>query len=429
MSKPAATPPAPAPTPQAVFYYLSQLLDVRARYEGETTPFGRLHDIGVQAQKSMPYPTAACLDIASPKAGGLLLPWSSVAALTPRELVLRRGNGGACAPDYWLRRDVLDDQVVDVSGAKVWRVNDVHLIHAEGHLVAAHVEVGTLGILRRLGVERPVSALLRWLFDYTLKDSFVSWKHVEVMRPGGSPGGLRVSAQPGRLADIHPAELADIMEHLGAKERSAIFQTLDVETAAETLEEVAPDVQRLLISQEEPGKAADILEEMPTTEAADVLRDLPEAEAQKIISRMATDSAGDIRTLLAHEEESAGGVMTAACVEARPHQTAAAVIEHIRAAAGELEQINTIYVLDEARRLLGVLSLRELFCAAPEATLDGLMTTHLVTVSPETPVRDVARLFVKYGFRAIPVVDDQGAFLGAVRQRSILEELAPLLKE
>jgi magnesium transporter len=144
---------------------------------------------------------------------------------------------------------------------------------------------------------------------------------------------------------------------------------------------------------------------------------------------MESESAEDVRTLLAHEEASAGGVMTAACVEARPDQTAASVLDHIRAAVNDLEHINTVYVLDEARRLVGVVSLHEVFRSAPDARLDGIMTTHLVSVSPEASVRDVARLFVKYGFRAIPVLDDRGVFLGAVRQRRIIGELAPLLRE
>jgi CBS domain-containing protein len=418
-----------APGAHAVFYYLSQFLDIRARYDGESAPFGRLRDIGVQGQPGMPYPTASCVDVNAPKGGNVFFPWTRVVALSPDEIVIRKGNGTPGTADYWLRRDVLDDQVVDISGAKVVRVNDVHLLYAEGQLVAAHVDVGTLGILRRLGVERQVRAAMRWLFDYQFKERFVSWRHLQVIGPGGSPGGVKVAVQGNRLADMHPADLADIMEELGSMERSAVFRALDVETAAETLEEVAPDVQRVLLAQEEPGKAADILEEMTTTDAAGALRDMPESEAQRIISRMENGSAQDVRTLLAHEEESAGGMMTAACVDARANQTAAAVIEHVRASAAELEHINTIYVVDEARKLVGAVSLRQLFAAAPDATLEGLMTSNVVKVSPETSVRDVARLFVKYGFRAIPVVDEQGVFLGAVRQRSILAELAPLLRE
>lgn len=429
MAKPNGVQSTVAAGAHAAFYYLSQFLDIRARYDGESQPFGRLRDIGVQGQPGMPYPTASCVDVQVPKAGNLFFPWTSVAALSPSEIVIRKGNGTAGAAEYWLRRDVLDDQVVDISGAKVVRVNDVHLLYAEGQLVAAHVDVGTLGILRRMGVERQVRAAMRWLFDHHFKEQFVSWRHLQVISPGGSPGGVKVAAQGHRLADMHPGDLADIMEELGASERSAVFRSLDVATAAETLGEVAPDVQRLLLAQEEPGKAADILEEMTTTDAADALRDMPESEAQGIISRMENESAQDVRTLLAHEEESAGGMMTAACVTARASQAAGAVIELIRASAAELEHLNTIYVVDEARKLVGAVSLRELLCAAPDATLDGLMTTNLVKASPETSVRDVARLFVKYGLRAIPVVDGQGVFLGAVPQRGVLAKLTPLFRE
>ena len=410
-----------------VFYYLSELLGCPVRREDESRPFGRLYDIG--ATTSSAYPQAVCLEIKNRRDGKRLLPWSDVRTLSPREIVVRRESEAARPPaDFWIRRDVLDDQVVDVSGIQVLRVNDVHLLYSGKRLILGHVEVGIRGILRRLRFERPVSFLLRWLFDYSLKDSFVTWRHIEVLSPGGVPGGLRVSRLPERLADVHPGELAEILEHLGLKGRQAVFTALPVETAAEALEAVTPENQRTLVAQGQPERVADILDEMPSQEAAGVLREVgPDAHA--IINRMEQDSASDVRAVLAHKERSAGGIMATGCIEARPDESAAAVLARIRQTASEVDVYNVIYVLDGERRLLGVASLKFLLGAPENSPLAQFMMEDSVTVKPDATLQDVARLFLKYGFMSIPVVDATGIFLGAVRAESVLPELAPMVKD
>ncbi len=329
--------------------------------------------------------------------------------------------------DFWVRRDVLDDQVLDVKGAKVRRVNDVHLLYAEGHLMIGHVEVGMLGILRRLGFERPVQKLLGWLLDLEVKEEFLGWRNMEVLSPGGSPGGLKISGEPGRLAEMAPAELADILEDLGARERQTVFNSLPVETAAEALEATDPEVQRSIIAQQEPGKAADVLEEMEATEAADVLRDVSASDAQQIMSRMEADASEDVREVLRHDVTTAGGVMEPSCVTAAASERASEVLERIRRLPEEPAVLGHVYVLDDQQRLVGVLSIRELLRAQADLPVAELMTMPVVSVQPDTSLRNVARVFVKYGFHDIPVTDGHGVFLGAVRQRRILGELAPFV--
>jgi len=411
--------------PGVVFYNLSDLLGQPVRYDDEARPFGHLYDIGGSTQTA--YPLSISLDVTS-RGDHLLLPWSSVKIMTAKETVISRTTEPAPTADFWARRDVLDDQVVDVSGAQVLRVNDVHLIYSENKIIFGHVEVGLRGILRRLRFERPIAFLAQWLFDYTLKDSFVTWRHIQVLSPGGVPGGVRVSKTSERLADIHPAELADILEQLGVKDRQVLFNSLSVETAADTLEEINPEFQRTLVSHGDPGRAADILEEMPPNEAAEVLRDLgPDAEG--LINRMENGAAAEMQTLLAHKEESAGGVMDPNCIEAQTESTAASIWERLRTLPPEVKVYNLIYVVDGNRVLKGVISLRELFRADPNALLSGIMNEVLVHVTPDTRLRDVTREFAKFGFQAIPVVDAGGVFLGIVRFDSVLSQLADYLKD
>jgi magnesium transporter len=412
---------------QVTFHFLSDLLRRVVRIEGEPGVVGRLRDAG--GQNTGAFPDVTCLQVRA--RGGVLrvFPWSLVKEITPKWIVLRSPGAEEKAPDFWLRRDVLDDQVIDIDGARAVRVNDVHLLQTEGHLVVIHVDVGILGILRRLRFARVVGGLLRWLFDYELKEVLVSWRYVQLVGNESAYGTLRMAAGMNRLADLHPAELADIMEQLGNKERQNLLNTLPVETAAETLEEVDSELQRAYLSQEEPGKAADILEEMGSTGAADLLRDLHGGDAERIISRMETDAAEDVKAILSHEERSAGGVMSTTLFETRPNDLAGAVLARLKESADDVDVFNQIYVLDGDRRLLGVLSLRELL-RAPDATpLRALMTTDPVMVKPEASLDDVIEIFVKYGFRAVPVVDSGGVLLGAIRLINILHKLSGHFKE
>lgn len=413
--------------PTVAFHYLSDLLDCRVRYVGERRPFGRLQDIGASA--GTPYPQATVIDVKGRHGRRSIVPWANVETLSPRELVVRR-DGAAPPPaaDFWARRDVLDDQVVDVSGARVLRVNDLHLLHSGSTLMFAHVEVGMLGLLRRLRFERPVSFLLRWLFDYTLPESFVTWRHLEVLSPGGVPGGVRVAALNERLTRIHPGELADILERLGVQNRQQVFNALSIQTAAHTLEAVTPEFQRTLVTQEQPDRVAKILGEMPTHEAADLLRELgPDAPA--ILRRMEQDMASDVASVLAHDERTAGGVMSTDCIEAAPDQRVSEVLAHIRRTVADRDVYTVIYVLDAERRLLGVASLKYLLAAADDAPMEAFMMKDSATVGPDTRLRDVARVFLKYGFLSLPVVGADGVFLGAVNSHSVMPELSAFLKD
>jgi len=413
--------------PAVVFYNLSDLLGCPVRYEDEPHPFARLYDIGGSTVTA--YPLATSLELTLHRGRPhKFLPWSVVKSITTTETVIRQTTEPAPIADFWARRDVLDDQVVDVSGAQVLRVNDVHLIYSDNKLIFGHVEIGLRGILRRLRFERPVNFLTQWLFDYTIKDSFVTWRHIQVMSPGGVPGGLRVDKLSEILADIHPAELADILEQLGVKDRQALFNSMTVETAADALEEVTPEFQRTLVSHGEPGRVADILEEMPPDEAADVLRDLG-PDAQNIINRMENEAASEVQTLLSHKEESAGGVMDPSCIEAQSGDTVASVLARIPKLTETVEVYTLIYIIDEKRMLKGVLSLRELFRAAPATALESLVSHELITVHPETRLKDVAREFAKYGFQAVPVVNAEGILQGVVRYDSVLSHLADVLND
>jgi magnesium transporter len=230
-----------------------------------------------------------------------------------------------------------------------------------------------------------------------------------------------------RLAQLHPADLADIIEDLDIHKRTAVFRSLDVETAAETLEETDPKIQVSLIEDLDMANASDIIEEMSLSEAADLLGDLPRDKAEGILKEMEKDVAEDVKELLAHPEEKAGGLMTTSFLCFAPGRTVGEAMETIRGKAGDMDLIYYLYVVDPEEHILGVLSLRDLLVATPEKALSELMDTRIITVNIEENKDQIADDFAKYGIMAMPVVDDDNRLKGVILFKNLLEVVAPKL--
>jgi Mg/Co/Ni transporter MgtE len=263
---------------------------------------------------------------------------------------------------------------------------------------------------------------LRLLFSYDLPNQFISWKYVQVL-PGPDP--LKLSVSQKKLSHLHPADLADIMEDLSGRERSAIFHALDTETAAEALEEIEPKIQRELIETIPVEKASDIVEEMSPSDAADLLGDLPEEKAEEILEGMEQEKAEDLRELLVHPEETAGGLMTTAYLSLPPEMAVEQAISRLRTEAPNLDIIDYLYVVDEEEVLLGVVSIRDLLTAQSHRHLSEILPARVVKVNLGEDQKEVVEAFAKYGFRALPVVDEGDHLKGVIGFRSVLEVLAP----
>jgi Mg2+ transporter MgtE len=276
--------------------------------------------------------------------------------------------------------------------------------------------------MRRVGWETFVDQVLRWLFSYDLPNQFISWKYVQLLS-GSDLLQLSVSQQ--KLSHLHPADLADIIEDLSGRERSAMFHSLDTETAADALEEIDPKIQKSLIEDISVEKASDIMEEMSPSDAADLLADLPEERAEEILEGMEKEKAEDLRELLVHSEETAGGLMTTAYLSLTPEVTVETAIARLRTTAADLDIIDYIYVVDNEEVLQGVVSIRNLLTAQPHQLLSEIQTPRVVSVKPDEDENEVVEAFAKYGFRALPVLDEEGRLRGVISFRSVLEVLAP----
>jgi CBS domain-containing protein/sporulation protein YlmC with PRC-barrel domain len=408
-----------------LFVFFSELMGEKI-CDAQGTQIGTILDLIANIDITYPQVTGVLMRLKNDRRI-VTLPWQEISFaaenITLKNVkyeLLKGYNHG----ELRLKEALLDKQVVDTDGAKIRRVNDLQFLIANGVLYLVHVDVGFHGLLRRVGLKRPFSFILRALFDYEMTDQLISWKFVQ---PISSPDLLRLTIAQNRLAQLHPADLADIIEELGIHQRSAVFNALDVETAAETLEETDPKVQVSIIEGLSTENASDIIEEMSLSEAADLLGDLSPEKAEGILNEMESDVAEDMKELLAHPEEMAGGLMTTAYPSFPPTRTAAEVLDHIRVEADDLDLIYYIYVVDENGHILGVVSLRDLLAAPPGRRISELMDTRVVFVNIKEKKGKIADDFFKYGIVAMPVVDDDERLEGVILFKNLLEVIATKL--
>lgn len=379
---------------------------------------GRVKDITIRAAD--PYPVVTGLVLSARKAE--VIPWSSVRTVVGSEVALRDTTVLAAAPDeMWLARDVLDKQVIDMDGRRVVRVNDLQLAENGGQMLLVAADIGIRGLLRRLGLEGVGKGIFR-ISGRDLAMVLVSWGEVHpVHEAGGDAVRLRISEKG--IGKLHPADIADIVEELSAKQRSAIFESLTDEVAADTLEEMEPDDQVSVIEHMNSERASEILEEMHPDEVADLLADLPEERAQEILQLMEAEEAEDVRELLSFPEESAGGLMTTQYVAVRVDLSAAQCIDALRAMEPGSESVYYVYVIDDEEHLHGVLSLRDLIVARPRTPISEFMRKEVITTRLDANREEVAAVMSKYNLMALPVLDDEQKLRGIITVDDALETM------
>jgi magnesium transporter len=329
--------------------------------------------------------------------------------------------------DVSLRDLLWDKQIVDVEGAKVVRVNDIHLLIGERQWVV-HVDVGFSGLLRRLGWEKTVKPVVKSL-GKPIQDDLISWKFVQPVESEAArvaPVRLTVGAQ--KLNELHPGELADILEDLDHQQRQAILAALDAETAAEVLEETDEDVQKSVFEAMDEEMAADILEEMEPAAAADILANLDEESSSDILKAFEkADESAELQELMAYSDDTAGSLMTTDFVEIGSDRKVGEAMELIRKSAEEIEAIYYLYVHDDDGKLIGVLSWRHLMTTDPHLQVGNIIQQRLVTLALDADMNEIADTFLRYNFLYLPVVDESGVLVGVISFKHAFDQLLPHL--
>jgi sporulation protein YlmC with PRC-barrel domain len=327
----------------------------------------------------------------------------------------------------WLavRKDLLDQQIIDTSGRKVVRVNDIDLSEQRTNgtveLRVTHVDVGLTGAARRLlhGVASP--GLIRGIAT-RLPTRVIPWEFVNLIESDPLRRvKLRITHQ--KLERMHPADLADIMEDLSPSERQSIIASLDEETAAEALSELDKRLTTQIVERLDPEKAADILEEMDPDQAADVLAGLPPETSRDVLREMPGEEAREVRELLKFEENSAGGMMNTDFIYVGERATREEVLVWIQEKDIDLEQLDTVFLVDTDARLTGAVAVGRLLLAPPNEQMEALRAEPLLSVPPDAQDKEVFELFDKYNLHSLAVVDKQGHPIGAIAVDDIVTRL------
>jgi CBS domain-containing protein/sporulation protein YlmC with PRC-barrel domain len=320
--------------------------------------------------------------------------------------------------EYMLRmvRDLLDQQIIDALGRKVVRVNDVTFTRdrENGHAVlrVLEIDIGVRSILRRVlrGIV-PVATVRK--LQAGIPPNSISWESCNILE-SDPQRRVRLNISNKLLENMHPADLADIVENLGHEDRQAIFNTMDNETAAELLSEVEPEMQTRIIESLNAEKAAEILDEMDPSEAADLLNELEEDRSEEILEEMEPEGKEEVEELLDFREDRAGGLMDTGYVSFGEDTTVAEAMEQLRNSGDDLEYVHDLFLVDAEDHLRYTVPLARLFFAPGETKLRDLATDQLLFVDSEAHQDRVAEMFDKYNLLSLPVIDEDERLVGVI---------------
>jgi magnesium transporter len=404
---------------------LTELLGMPV-FDSAGTRSGRVREFAVSPQDD---PARISIMIVRTRSGDRVVPFTSVASMNGG---LRTSSAASEWPQmdgsegmFLLGRDLLDQQVIDVFGRKVVRVNDVDLQQDTAGvrpvLKVGAVDVGPRGAVRRLlqGVV-PSSALKALLKKIPPRE--IPWDFVDLIETDPARRvKLKISHE--RLARLHPADIADIIESLAPDEREAVFETLDEEVAAEALEEVSPRVQKAIVESLDSERAAEIVEEMEPDAAADLLADLPEERTSEILLEMHPEERNEVAELLEFKENTAAGRMNTEYLALGVTATAHDAIEALRNFEGGIETVSTVYLIDSKGTLAGAVPLAKLVLAKSDTALLSLTQEPLISTHAGVDEREVAELFDKYNLLTLPVVDDDKKLTGVITSDDVISLL------
>jgi magnesium transporter len=404
---------------------LSELLGSTV-YDASGVASGRVREVALTPQEDR---SRVSVLIIKTQAGNRVLPLSSVSAI----------NGGiraSTAAAEWasadgseglllLSRDLLDQQVIDVHGRKVVRVNDVDFHHDSAQnrsvLRVGGVDVGARGAIRRLLKGMVPAGALRALLQ-RIPPREIPWDFVDLIETDPARRvKLKISHE--RLARLHPADIADIVENLAPDEREAVFETLDEGVAAGALEELEPKVQKAVLESLDSDRAADIVEEMEPDAAADLLGDLSDDKTEEILVQMQPEERREVADLLEFRENTAAGRMTTEFIALPVAATAHDAIEAMRTFEGRMENMSTIYLTDSHGTLAGSVPLVKIVLAPAATPLLALAQEPLISCHKDAKEKEFAELFDKYNLLTLPVIDEHSHLTGVITPDDVIAML------
>lgn len=398
-------------------FYLSNMLG-RPVYDSTGEKLGTVSDLAISTGEVFPRITS--LAFKGPGRTPFMISWRKyVEDFTEDEVRLNTESYNIRfsylqPTEVLLARDLLDQQIVDTQGLKIVRVNDLKLSPSGSQLRLLGAEVGVRGILRGLHplLEKAVVSGAK-LLNRKIEEKIIAWNYMDLLDRDLSKVKLSVTHK--RLDELHPADVADILEQLDPKQRAEVFNHLDDARSAEVIAELEDEFQAETLDDMEDSEVSGLLGQMDPDDAADIIRDLPYEKAETLLRLMGVEDAAEIRRLLGYRENTAGGMMTTRFVALSEDDTVGEAIETLRHLDEDFPTVHYVYVLEEdSEKLVGVMSMRTLVLAHNDTRLGDVMYTDIISVPPDEDEEEVASDISKYDLVALPVVDEGGHMLGLV---------------
>lgn len=403
-------------------FFLSEIIGARAICQGRK--LGRLVDVVAVDQGKLAEITQ--LQIKPPFGDPvMLIPYSAVRSLSHREVVVELADPKIFvrepSPDEVLVRDYLfDKKVLDIEDREVEVVYDIRLLKRNGKLFVTDVDISRYGLFRRLGL----ASLAKIFYERSgeEKKRLIPWSYVQALGShlGSLQGELKLNVLKEALSEIHPADLADIVEELDSEQRVKLMEELEPSQASDTLEEIDPAVQRDIVFSLKKDRVARLIGEMTPGQAADILSVLPGEEKRSIAKLLDPKFVDKIEEIVEKQETNILNFTTAKFLKCSSGMTVEDTLQLFRKSARGMDVVMYFYVVDEAGRLLGVLDIKELLIAEPANKLKDLMVENVISLKCDSTMKEAAATFLRYGFRALPVIDDNEIMQGVVPYRDVM---------
>ncbi len=415
-----------------MFIYFSQLMD-KPVIDKDRNPVGEIYDIVVKP--SQVYPQSALLIIRRgfPNRQYAVIKWSDIFEIDDKETWLKIEKNKIIfaeshnnKEELTLRRDILDQQVVDTHNHKVIRVNDVHLLFVDHSLMTAHVDISMRGLIRRLGFEKLVDFLVGIAHPdagYLKKEQLISWKYIQPLSINPVSMAIKVDVPEKQFNAIPSADLGDIFLDLNIKHQIALFRSLDLNTRARIFVNLDFRTQKLVIEELKDNESAELLNSIASDEATDFLEKLPREKTSQYLGLMESRYSKKLSQLLGYANDTAGGLMTTEYLAFPQSMPIEEVLKQIKEHKFKVEPVQFVYLLDQDNHLVGATNFRRLLLANSHDPLQSAAYPKVYPVHLNSSVKEVAYLMEKYKYYVVPVVDDNQVMQGIITMDDILSQV------
>jgi len=415
-----------------MFIFFSQLMD-KPVLDREGKIVGEIYDLAVKSSQVYPLSDALIIRKGFPNRRYALINWPDIEKIDQEGAQLKiegvKINFSQIhdeKKEFTLRRDILDQQVVDTHNHKVIRVNDIQLLLVDHALMIAHVDIGSRGLLRRLGFEKISDSIVK-LFNHRAKylrnEHLISWKYIQPLTINPVSMTIKIDLPQKNLASIPAADLGDIFLDLNINHQIALFKSLNLVNKTKIFTNIDFKTQASLLEEMNDFEISELLNNIPSDEATDFLEKLPREKIKHILNLIENKYSKRLSQLLGYSGDSAGGLMTTEYIAFTKETTVQAALDQIRQRKFKSEPVQFIYIVDQTQHLVAATNFRRLILANPQEPIANFVFPKTYFVHLDSSVKEVAYLMEKYKYFAIPVVDENNVLQGIITVDDILSQL------